>query len=75
MINKKDLENLLQVLVSSWLIVSGAIMLYHDPKSVGTLYVVAGLVIILYANWSFKKRKNKILGGDENKENDNQQDV
>lgn len=58
-INRKDLENILQVIVSAFVVVYGAKRIYSDPTSVGWLFIVSGLTIIFFANYQYKKRKEK----------------
>ena len=56
-INKQDLENILQVIVSAFVVVYGVKKIYNNPASVGWLFVLAGLTIIFFANYQYKKRK------------------
>ncbi|WP_353662619.1 hypothetical protein [Hydrogenimonas sp. SS33] len=53
-------ENLVQVFIAAWIIVYALFRIVADPSSLGDwMILIVGVVIIGYANWSYRRRRAK----------------
>ena len=54
------LEKLIQVFIASWIIVYALFRIVANPSSLGDwMMLIVGVVIIGYANWSYRRCKAK----------------
>lgn len=56
----KTVENFVQVFIASWIIAYALLELKEHPSNAGDwMMLVVGVLIVLQANWSYRRRKAK----------------
>jgi len=54
----KTIENFVQAFIASWIIAYALLSIKEHPDSTGDwMMLVMGVLIVLQANWSYRRRK------------------